>query len=100
MEDGVKTLLSPKDTLRARYLPENGFYELFFEVDGKTKVVTPIYEPNFDCNGAYMRRIIDNVAEKLKCYGIGSDDIISSIIQECNSSNFNVPKIINCGTKL
>lgn len=94
MENETRMFPSLKETLRAHYLPANGFYQLFFEVDGKTKVVEPIYEPNFDCNGAYMRSIVNEVAKKLECYGISSDDIISSIYEECKNCNMKPPKIM------
>lgn len=39
----VRNYPKPNDTLWACYLPQEGFYQLFFEVNGNTKVVEPIY---------------------------------------------------------
>lgn len=90
----VTNCLSPKETLRARYLAQEGFYQLFFEVDGKTKIVEPVYEPNFDCDGKYMRNIICNVVQKVKDYDIDFYDIADAIVQCCKNNNRKPPKIM------
>lgn len=94
MTNKVINYPKPKDTLRARYLPQQGFYQLFFEVEGKTKIVEPIYEPNFDCDGKYMRNIIYTVAQKVNDYDIDFYDIAKAIVECCKNNNYKVPKII------
>lgn len=93
MSDEKKIYPQPKETLRARYLPKEGFYQLLFEVDGRTKIVEPLHEPEFDSNGAYMKSIISNAAKKIECYGITTQDIEHSIIQACRDCNRRPPKI-------
>lgn len=94
MDTNVINYPKPADTLRARYLPQQGFYQLFFEVEGKTKIVEPIYEPNFDSDGKYMRNIIYTVVQKVKDYNINFYDIANAIVECCKSNNYKVPKIM------
>lgn len=94
MANKVINYPKPKDTLRARYLPQQGFYQLFFEVEGKTKIVEPIYESSFDSDGKYMRSIIYTVVEKVKDYNIDFYDIANAIVECCKDNNQRPPKIM------
>lgn len=85
---------SPKDTLRANYVPYECYYQILFEVDGETKVVEPIYTPNFDCNGRYMRDIIYDAYEQVADYGIDFYDIAKAIVECCKKNNQRPPKIM------
>lgn len=87
-------ILSSKETLRANYVQPGGFYQLLFEVDGKTKIVEPIYTPNFDCNGRYMRDIIYDVYEQIADYGIDFYDIAHAIVKYCKEHNQKPPRIM------
>ncbi len=94
MANEVRNYPKPNDTLRACYLPQEEFYQLFFEVNGNTKVVEPIYEPSFDCDGKYMKNIIYTIVEKVKDYGINFYDIANAIVECCKKNNQIPPKIM------
>lgn len=84
----------PKDTLRANYVPHECHYQILFEVDGETKVVEPIYTPNFDCNGRYMRDILYDVYEQVADYGIDFYDIAKAFRKYFKDTNQRPPKIM------